>query len=387
LIAAALSHHGTVIKGLPEPVSEDIAATGRCLDALMSGQPIMDCGESGTTLRLLIPVAAALPPGRRAEQLLFTGSGRLPKRPLAEYETVLQKAGLALSHPADACLPLRVTGHLQPGVFAIPGHISSQYISGLLLALPLLNGPSAIQLTTPLQSAPYVAMTCKTLADFGISVQVTADGFAVSGQQTYQPTVYVIERDYSQAAFWLVAAYGGCPLSVDGLPEKTAQGDQAVVSLLAGLQENKADTIIDAAQIPDLVPALAVAAVLTPSRTRFVNAERLRFKESDRLSMIAETLGQIGADIEQTADGLLIRGASLSRQMKPLTGGTVDAGGDHRIAMALAIAALFTRDGVIIRGAEAVRKSYPDFFHELRRLGGDVHELDLGGKPEDKLVW
>lgn len=386
LIAAALCRSRCQIIGLPEPLSMDLMATRRCLEALLSGKALLDCGESGTTLRLLIPIAGALPSSVRADTVTFTGSGRLPYRPLSEYRDILEPFGLTLQFPPDAFLPLKLSGQLQPGVFGVPGHISSQYLSGLLFALPLLSRPSEIYLTTPLESAPYVAMTIRTLARFGVRVEPVQNGFYVPAPQVYQPTVYTIEKDYSQAAFWLVAAYGGCKVTVTGLPEETAQGDKAIVELLSLFSKRQSETVIDASQIPDLVPILSVAAVLTSTRTRIIRAGRLRLKESDRLKATCDALYRIGADIKETSDGLLIHGAGLSRR-NGLIGGDIDSFGDHRIVMSLSIAALFTQKGVIIRGAEAVNKSYPAFFDELIRLGGDVRELDLGTAFNHQLIW
>lgn len=388
LIAASLCHSRHLVAGLPDPLSEDLQATEACLDALADARPLLDCGESGTTLRLLLPVAGAMPSAGIAP-VTFTGRGRLPQRPLGEYRDILAAAGLTLTTAPDAFLPLTLTGRLRPGLYQVPGNISSQYVSGLLFALPLLPGPSDIRLTTPLESAPYVAMTIGTLARFGIRIDQTPEGYHVPAPQAYRPTAFTVDKDYSQAAFWLTAAFGGCDLAVTGLPDQTAQGDQAIVALLRLLADSAegAALEIDVAQVPDLVPALAVAAALTPLVTRFVNAGRLRHKESDRLVTTQQALWAIGADIEVSGDGLLVHGAGKSRRTDRLTGGTADSRGDHRIAMAVAIAALFTRDGVLLRHAEAVRKSYPNFFHEFIRLGGDIHELDLGEESANKLVW
>ncbi|MEA4889473.1 MAG: 3-phosphoshikimate 1-carboxyvinyltransferase [Clostridiaceae bacterium] len=381
LIAAGLAGAGQGVTGLPEVMPDDLLATQRCLRALLDGQPLLDCGESGTTLRLLIPIAAALEPGRRAEKLCFVGRGRLPQRPLAEYRAILGGAGAELQFPAAGSLPLYLQGRLQPGTFRVPGHISSQYISGLLMALPLLSGPSRIVLTTPLESAPYVAMTLRTLASFGIAVDVLPDGYHIPGGQHYHPAAYCIEKDYSQAAFWLTAAYAGSTLELVGLPADTAQGDRAIVGLLDDFRRQRDEYRIDAAQIPDLVPILAAAAALTSAVTRILHAGRLRLKESDRLAATRQALADLGADIEEDDDGLVIRGGAFSRRdcrEGRLPGGTADSYADHRIAMTLAIAALSTEHGVLLRHAEAVRKSYPTFFQDFQRLGGVVDELDLG---------
>lgn len=377
LIAAGLAGDLSLVSGLPAEISDDIRATIRCLKALAAGEKRLDCGESGTTLRLLIPVVAAL--GLAAsEPVTLTGSGRLPQRPLTEYQAIFAGQDLQLGFPPAASLPLQIQGRLRPGIFPVPGHVSSQYISGLLLALPLLPGDSAIRLTSPLESAPYVTMTLRTLKAFGIHVESQPEGYLVPGGQQYIPCAYQVEKDYSQAAFWLTAAYTGSPLEVVGLADDSAQGDRAILELLADFRRGAASFTIDASQIPDLVPILAVAAAFTNSETRIAKAARLRLKESDRLQSTQAALSAIGVDIEQTGDGLLIRGGSFSRRGACLPGGTADAYADHRIAMALAIAGLSTASGVLIQGAEAVRKSYPDFFNEFRRLGGDVDELNLG---------
>lgn len=378
LIAACLAGSRDRVSGLPVALSEDLQATERCLLALAVGDQVLDCGESGTTLRLLIPVAAALERRASADTVIFTGSGRLPWRPLAEYREILGGAGVDLMFPEQGSLPLRLRGRLKPGDFAVPGHISSQYISGLLFALPLLPGCSRIRLTTPLESAPYVDMTLRTLAAYGIEIAVEAGGYRIPGPQTYQPVPYAIEKDYSQAAFWLTAAYAGSPLRVEGLPEGSPQGDRVILDLLADFRQHKPEYLIDAAQIPDLVPILAVAAALTPALTRIIHAGRLRLKESDRLAATRDALTEIGADIAIQEDGLIIRGGQKSRRGGRLSGGTADSRADHRIAMALAIAALSTDQGVILKRADAVRKSYPEFFLEFKRLGGEIHELDLG---------
>lgn len=385
LILAALAERsasGTAaVQGIGRETSQDMAATIDCLQALLSptnGPAELHCNESGSTLRFLVPVAAAL--GREA---VFGGTGRLAERPLGEYANILGDKGVTLKFArAEHSLPLTVRGKLQSGEFHVPGHISSQYVTGLMLALPLLDGDSTIYLTSPLQSAPYVEITQLVLAQFGAQVKPLHDesgsitGWVVPGNQNYRipDNGIKIEADYSQAAFWLVAQFMGQQVAVSGLNPDSAQGDRAIIPLLAELAAKGygEQRDIDAAQIPDLVPALAVAACHVPGRTVIGNAKRLRLKESDRLQATADGLSRIGAAITAGADCLIIEGGAL------LLGGEADAHNDHRIAMALAIAALSTQKGVRIRGASAVNKSYPHFFAELKQLGGDVHGLDLG---------
>ena len=377
LLAAGLAGDTTLVSGLPAPESDDITATRRCLAALAGGESLLDCGESGTTLRLLIPVTAAL--GVAADRpIVFTGSGRLPNRPLGDYLPIFTDHGISLEFPSSTSLPLRMRGRLTGGDFAVPGHISSQYVSGLLFALPLLPEDSVIRLTSPLESSPYVDMTLRTLSAFGIHAEKIngPDGqpaaYRVPGGQKYAAAAYKVEKDYSQAAFWLTAAFSGSPLQVTGLSADSAQGDRAILVLLEKFRQGYPTYTIDASQIPDLVPILAVAAALIPAETHIVRASRLRLKESDRLAATEDALGAIGVRIRQTEDGLVIHGGT------PLRGGTADSWADHRIAMALAIAALSTQEGVLLHRAEAVRKSYPDFFREFCRLGGDLDGLDLG---------
>ncbi len=377
LICAALagqdrSGRESSVTGLGDP-SNDILATRACLFALLDGDDTLDCGESGTTLRLLVPVAAAL-----GKPVTFTGRGRLPLRPLKEYEEAFRGHGTAMRFEGEASLPVTLRGRLTPGRYELPGHVSSQYVSGLLLALPLLAGDSDIILTSPLQSAPYVDLTLEIMARFGVAADpLPVDsgrspfgGFRIPGGQRYLPTDYQVEADYSQAAFWLTANHLGGAVELAGLPERSSQGDRAIVGLLGRLaaMDREPDHLleIDASQIPDLVPILAVAAALTPGTTRIVNAARLRLKESDRLAAIADNLSAIGADVRVTADGLAIRGKS------ELAGGEADSCNDHRIAMALAVAAARTRTGVVIRDPWCVDKSYPRFFDDLVSVGGVV---------------
>ena len=394
LIASWLAgdQQGADISGLPAVLSEDLAATRRCLSALADGRAVLDCGESGTTLRFMVPVAAALDPcgyfpvgsGKpvfRAGHITFTGSGRLPQRPLETYRTVLGGAGAELVFPEQGSLPLELRSRIRPGLFRVPGHISSQYLSGLLYALPLLPGESQIELTSPLESAPYVAMTLRTLAHFSITIRESSRGYDIPGRQTYRPSAYTVEKDYSQAAFWLTASYLGSALRISGLPLDSAQGDRAIEPLLADFGRRRPEYCIDAAQIPDLVPILAVAAAGTPAMTRITHAARLRLKESDRLESTAGMLQAIGVQAAVEGDDLLIHGAGSPGENRDgflFRGGEVDSRGDHRIAMAAAIAALHARQGIILRHADAVRKSYPQFFAEFRRLGGHADELDLG---------
>ena len=376
LICAALADRPTEIQ--IHTLSADIRATLACLTALgaafspaaqgirvlpiskPAASAVLDCGESGSTLRFLLPVAAALCPESK-----FLGHGRLPNRPLTPLTTQMQAHGCVFSQQA---LPFTVYGPLSPGIFSLPGNISSQYLSGLLFALPLLSEDSEIQLTARLESSAYVDMTLQTLRRFGVDVSVSETGYRISGASSYRsPGNLSIEGDWSNAAFFLTAALFGHSVSVTGLSPNSAQGDRAIVPLLAQFRSAAARREIDVSGIPDLVPILAVAACGTSGTTLLANAARLRLKESDRLSTTTAMLTALGAHIEARPDALVIHGGA------PLHGATVDSFGDHRIAMAAAIAALLCSSAVRIRNAEAVNKSYPDFYHDFQELGGIVH--------------
>lgn len=365
--------------GIPSGISEDIDTTLDCLKKLLAPEPSvrLDCGESGSTLRFLIPVAAAL-----GKTVTFTGRGRLPQRPLNEYRAILQGQGVSLEFHTRQSLPLTVSGQMRGGIFQVPGDVSSQYITGLLLSLPLLGQDSEIRLTTALESAPYVDLTLQAMGQFGLSVQTMPDtqgnpvGWRVpGGQRCAMPREGIaVEADYSQAAFWLAAQYMGQDIAVSGLAQNSLQGDRAMIPLLKRLQEKPAarELLIDASQCPDLVPILAVAAAYTPGRTVIGNAARLALKESNRLTATAGVLRDIGVAALATRDAVIVDGG------QGVSGGVSHAHGDHRIAMALAVAALGSQKGVTISGADAVAKSYPRFFEELIRLGGDAHAVNVG---------
>lgn len=368
-IAAALSDEETAVR--VGALGRDPEATLRCLSALgamvsREGGVVrvrrgavptaaveLDCGESASTLRFLLPLACAL--GVRGR---FAGCGRLPERPHAALIDALRAHGAKIDSDR---LPLTAAGPLEPGAYVLPGDVSSQFVTGLLFALPLLDGDSEIILTTKLASAAYVEMTLRTLRQFGVAAEPTGFGWRVSGGQRYRsPGGIDIEGDWSAAAFWLAANRMGSDVRVEGLSEASAHGDRAVTRLL-GMPE------IDASNVPDLVPALAVAAATLPGPTVFTGAARLRGKESDRLAATADLIGALGGRAEVTPDGLIVRGG------QPLRGGRVDGRGDHRIVMAAAIAATAATGPVTVTGAGVVEKSYPDFFRDFAALGGHVY--------------
>ena len=351
-------------------VSEDIQATQDCVAALKSGQPaqadglpLLDCGESGSTLRFLIPVALAVRGGGH-----FTGRGRLMERPQGPYIRLFEEKGI-LWNQEGACLT--VEGQLEPGVYALPGNVSSQFITGLLYALPLLPGDSRIVLTTPLESRGYVDMTLDMLRRFDIKVEEQEDGFLVPGNQTYQARDLTLEADWSGAAFWYAANFLGAQVDIQGLNSDSVQGDRQIGTLYWKLAR-PGDVDIDLSQCPDLAPPLAAMAAVRKGPTRFVHAGRLRIKESDRLETIARTLNALGAKAQVGEDTLTLEG------LDHLEGGTVDGCNDHRIAMMAAVAAVACKEPVTILGAECVKKSYPRFWEDYTALGGEVHGLISG---------
>lgn len=396
LIASALAERDSLL--LMDGWSADMEATARCLEALgaeITKEPsgilvspipagamenaVLDCGESGSTLRFLLPVAGAL--GRSA---LFKGQGRLPERPIRVLLEELEQHGCSVSGER---LPVQLSGKLHSGRYTLPGNISSQFITGLLFALPLLEKNSEIRLTTRLESESYVNMTLHTLDAFGIRVDKTEiGGYQVYGGQTYRsPGMLPIQGDWSNAAFWLTAGAVSGSITCQGLDPLSPQGDKAILSLLEafgaeikGIANEITVTAgklkgrrIDVSQIPDLLPILSVAAVAAQGRTEIINAGRLRIKESDRLAAMAECLRKIGGFAEEKPDGLVITGG-LRRPSGPVV---LDSFGDHRIVMAMAVAAASLGIEIIIEGAEAVNKSYPSFFEEFRKLGGAADVL------------
>jgi 3-phosphoshikimate 1-carboxyvinyltransferase len=342
-------------------------------------QAEIDCAESGSTLRFLIPVAAA-----GGVEARFVGRGRLPQRPIGPYLDCLPQNGAALQ--TEGGLPLATQGRLRPGEYRLPGNVSSQFVTGLLLALPLLPGDSEIRLTSPLESAGYVEMTLHAMGTFGVHAEKTESGYHVPGNQRYRPCDYTVEGDWSQAAFFLAAGALGGSLRIRGLRRASTQGDRAAAELFArfgaavSLQDDEVVVSpctlrgieVDAAGIPDLVPALAVTAAFAKGVTRITNAARLRIKESDRLAAVAQGILRLGGRVQELPDGLVIEGVPA------LMGGKVAGCNDHRIVMAFAVAALRAKAAVEIDDAQSIQKSYPSFFEDYNRLGGHADVVGLG---------
>ncbi len=355
LICAAFADRPTRL--LCRETNQDMEATAGCLRALGADvqhtvdgyyvtpcksyprKAVLDCGESGSTLRFLLPIAGAL--GVDATFLL---SGRLPQRPLSPLWEEMERMGCTLSRPAKNTVCCQ--GKLQPGSYTIDGSVSSQFITGLLFALSLIPGESRLEITGKTESKPYIDMTHQAMALFG------APQYRSPGQIT-------VEGDWSNGAFFLAAAALGSRVQITGLSTDSVQGDRAVIRHLSSLEEK---AVIDAGDIPDLVPILAVVAGAKKGGV-FTNIQRLRLKESDRVASTVAMLTALGGHAEATDSTLTVHGTGYK-------GGTVDAFSDHRIAMAAAIAATVCADPVTILGAEAVRKSYPRFWEEYKCLGG-----------------
>ena len=373
-------------------LSKDILATVACLKALgasvdaegevlhlrpVSAPPpglcLLPCGESGSTLRFLLPLVGVL-----GASAVFEREGRLPERPIEPLRRELCRNGMDIRGDGAR---LYCSGQLRPGAFFLPGNISSQYISALLMTLPLLEGESTLHIEGALESAAYVAMTEEVLRLGGVQTEKTGAGYRIPGGQhcRFAPELSV-EGDYSNAAFFLCAgALSERGIRVTGLDPQSRQGDRAIVPLLEEMgaqvaSDGSSVTVkraalhgitIDASPIPDLIPVLSVVAAAASGETRVIHAQRLRLKESDRLHSTTQMLRALGAEAEELPDGLVIRGG------RTLAGGTVDACGDHRIAMSAAVAGGICRGAVTICGSECVQKSYPDFWTDFQQLKGD----------------
>ncbi len=376
-------------------LSEDISATLNCIKALGAefeyddkknnvlisrkadtscGKLRLDCGESGSTLRFLITIALCF-----SQDLEFTGRGRLMERPMKPVFNIFDKKGIKHSLKNGI---LSVKGKLSAGDFKIDGSVSSQFITGLLFALPLLDGDSRIIIENTLTSKGYIDITLDVLKKFGIKIEnANYRVFTIKGNQQYKVKNYTVEGDFSQAAFFLVAGAIGCNITCTGLKENSLQGDKKILDIIAqtGAKIEKVGTngfkatatanmhgiTVDADEIPDLVPIMAVLLAFCKGESRIVNAARLRIKESDRLAAICSELKALGADITEGEDFLIIKGVQV------LSGNSISSHNDHRIAMATAIAACRCEGEVIIDGArKSVKKSYPDFFYDYKKLGG-----------------
>lgn len=365
--------------------SEDVCATLRCIETLGArredlgggrvritgvggrprpeGPPRFDCGESGSTLRFLLPLALTLCGGGT-----FTGRGRLLQRPQEPYFDLFDEKGIRWELEKGR---LSVCGTLPAGEYCLPGNVSSQFFTGLLLALPLAEGESRLSALTPPESADYIAMTLDALALAGVRIEADETGWVIR-PQLYHSFEASVEADWSQAAFWIAARKLGNAVELSGLDGNSRQGDRAIVRFGEELSRD-GDVVLNVAQCPDLVPPLAAMAAVRRGKCRIEGAARLRYKESDRLSSVTAALRALGAETREEPDALEICG------VEALHGGTVDCCGDHRIAMMTAVAATRCEGGSVrLLGADCVKKSYPDFWEVYQALGGECHVLQLG---------
>lgn len=343
---------------------------------------VIDCNESGSTLRFLVPIALAFEGVTR-----FIGRGNLGKRPLNTYYEIFDEQGIEYSYK-EGVLDLVTSGLLKAGEFRVKGNISSQFITGLMFTLPLLDGDSKIIITTELESKGYLDLTLSAMKDFGIEI-INNDykEFIIKGNQEYISRDYRVEGDYSQAAFFLSGDALGDNVKLLDLKEDSLQGDREVLDILErmGMVYNKEDgkisgkvdelksTLIDASQCPDIIPVLSAVAALSKGRTEIINAGRLRIKECDRLNAVAVELNKLGAKVEEKPEGLVIDGVS------ELNGGVeVWSHKDHRIAMTLAIVSSRCKEPIILKDWECVSKSYPQFFDDFKALGGKFDEWNVG---------
>ncbi|MBP3370784.1 MAG: 3-phosphoshikimate 1-carboxyvinyltransferase [Clostridia bacterium] len=389
LICAAFADMPTRIRC--DQTNKDIEATAACLSALgarierntpyydvtpvdknaINKNAALPCNESGSTLRFLLPVAAAL-----GADSLFVMNGRLPDRPLSPLREELEAHSVVFFEKN----PLRINGTLTGNEFSIDGGVSSQFVSGLLFALSLLDHDCKLTVNGNIESAPYIDITCDALALFGAPVKKDGNTYIINAKgRLISPREIEVEGDWSNAAFPLALGILKGKVEVSGLNCSSSQGDMAIVDILKAFGGNVSyceesgayiackssltGTDIDASQIPDLVPVLATVATVAQGTTRIYGAARLRLKESDRIQSTYAVLRALGADITETADGLMING------VEKLCGSDVDSYNDHRIAMSVAVASALTEDKIHLSGAEAVTKSYPDFWKDMRSLG------------------
>jgi len=371
LIAAALCDGKTDV--YINNISQDIEATLRCIKAfggnyeIKSGfitvypfkktdMAVADCGESGTTARFILPVAAT-----RCENFVLEGSGRLPQRPFTELIREMRNSGVKINQDH---LPISCTGQLNTKKeFLMEGNVSSQYISGLLFAIAGNGGEGEIKLTSPLESAGYVDMTVDTLKTFGITVLKGEKFYFVEKGKLKSPGKIWVEGDWSNAAFWRAAKFLGSDVALDGLEKTSLQKDREIENLLP------LPDVVDAKDIPDIIPILCVAAAGMEKTTRFVNTKRLKIKESDRAKATCDLINNLGGNARFDDNSITILGKGF------LEGGEVESFNDHRIAMSAAIAATICKKEVIIKDAYCVKKSYPAFYEDFKKLGGQVNDI------------
>jgi 3-phosphoshikimate 1-carboxyvinyltransferase len=394
IIAASLAKGKSVIHNVA--TNDDVAATIAAMEkigvkiinngtqliingvsrVMISDDNFIDCNESGSTLRFVIPMMTL-----SREKVVYTGKPGLMKRPMAVYDAVCRQHGMNYQQTDKAII---VSGTLNPGVYEIPGAISSQFISGLLFALPLLKGDSELRVTEPLESKGYIDLTIDTLRSFGVVVEPREYGYFVRGNQYYVPTNITIESDQSHMAFFAAAGVLSGDVFCRNVSPASLQPDRRILDVIAAMKgsfEIRESGImfmksqlygcnVDVSQCPDIAPIISVLGALAKGTTVVENAQRLKYKESNRLQSTHDILKSFGVDVEMTETSLIIRGRDT------LEGGVIDPANDHRIVMSAAIAASRASKPVLIKHAEAVSKSYPDFFADFKKVGGEFAVME-----------
>ncbi|MGI6751216.1 MAG: 3-phosphoshikimate 1-carboxyvinyltransferase [Anaerovoracaceae bacterium] len=317
---------------------------------------VLQCGDSASTFRFLLPVAAAI-----KENVTLEGDGRLVSLPMEPIKEALSRQGCRITGEG---MPLSIKGRLKPGVFHLPGEISAQWVTGLILAATTMKGDSEIILDVHLEEEDYVDLTRDVLERYGVDVYEQPKGYIIPGKQNFKaPREIRIEGDWITSAFWMAANALGNKINCEGLNQRSVQGNRRILTLLQSIEDGG---VIDCSHIPDLVAPLGVVAAVTPGTIRFENCERLRLKEIDRLDALINALVAIGANISESGNGFTVQGR------ESLEGGPVDAMGDYSIGMAMAIAATCCREEMTIIGGEGIEKIYINFFDEYKKLGGKV---------------
>ena len=396
MVCAGLSDGEVKLTGYME--SADMAATQRCLKALGAEvradgdvltvrggaskpgfMPVLDCGESGSTLRFFVPLAMTVAGGG-----VFRMHGRLGSRPMDVYRDLFVPHGVdwRMGAGADGTAELTIYGSLGPGRYELPGNVSSQFVSGLLFALPLLAGDSILTVKPPVESAGYIRMTIKAIAESGIKLEETAPfTWRIPGFQRYHAPSGPLHGDYSQAAVLLCAAALGHDVTVTGLAADTIQGDRAVLTHLAalGATVDEQDSgiavrgghlhgaVLDMSDCPDIAPMLALVCQLAEGESRLTRCGRLRLKECDRLEATVAILNRLGGSARIEGDDIIISGVDKLRG-----GVTLDNYNDHRMVMLAAVAASVTEEPVTVQGVEALNKSWPEFLKVYEALGGNI---------------
>lgn len=394
IIAASLAKGKSVINQLA--YSDDILATIGAMEKIgvkfiknpgqlivngvgrvvVNDDNFIECNESGSTLRFVIPILSL-----SRQKVVFTGKKSLFQRPLGVYESLFQKMQFQFQKNEDSLI---ISGTLVPGEYEIPGNISSQFISGLLFALPLLKEDSLLKISEPYESKNYVNMTIDMLKLAGVEIKELDNAYLIPGNQTYKPFNLKIEGDFSQMAFFAVAGVLGDHVLCKNVPSDSLQPDRKMIDFIYqanGLYESESDGILfhkspttgsvfDVSQTPDIAPILAILAAASQGQSIITNASRLKYKESNRLLSTFNTLQLLGVDVSMLEDGLIIQGKSV------FEGGVFDSYNDHRIVMSIAIASMRCNRPVIIKNAQAVNKSYPDFFEDLKKLGATIEFVE-----------